>query len=833
MAGLPPSAKKSILSPPVPPGSQAHKLVLACSAAFFILALSAAKADDAPAMQPHTMFGNVGIIELPSARMAPDGELTAGASFFENTQRYVLGFQALPWLETSFRYSGLQHFDPDFPVYYDRSFAVKARLWDETDILPAFAVGFNDIIGTGIYSSEYLVASKKFGDLDTSIGLGWGRLGVNGDIKNPFTLISNSYETRPIFNGAGGTNFNVYFHGPKVGLFGGAVWHTPLSGLALLAEYSSDDYSFEASRGNFKPRNQMNFGASYQVSSGIQLGLNWLYGRSIGGNIVFALDPTKPQYPGTISPPPPEVVSRSEEDQQYALNVLTQRAHPLRKASLTVRADNSAFVDHLMSGTEPFQDIRVQGSTLVLTGQIRDAAGLCRSAAQMAQTYNARIDSIIVRRNERDTLAQCTVPSSSLLLNANFAGRNTGPAIQDAETLKSLRSALVGQKIQVAALSLTQSDVVLYYTNSQYSAEKDATDRIVRVLMAKAPPQIENFRLIAMGSGIPEQEFDITRSTAERGYLQGDDPTETMTMSPAQMQNPVLSLADQRTFPRVYWSFFPQFRQALFDPVNPFAVQFLAAADGGVELARGFSINGEIEASLYDNFNKNRLSDSELPHVRSDFIRYFTNGKTGIGDFEADYRFRLSPNVFALARAGYLESMFAGAGGEVLWRPENQRWAVGVDLYSVWQRDFDRLFGLQSYRVTTGHVSMYYQSPWYDFNFAVHVGQYLAGDRGFTFEATRRFSTGVEIGAFFTKTNVPASQFGEGSFDKGLIIRIPLGWMAPIDTQGSLNMDMRPVQRDGGQRLLGDATLFNATRRTSLGEAVLMKEEHGPVNDDW
>jgi hypothetical protein len=159
--------------------------------------------------------------------------------------------------------------------------------------------------------------------------------------------------------------------------------------------------------------------------------------------------------------------------------------------------------------------------------------------------------------------------------------------------------------------------------------------------------------------------------------------------------------------------------------------------------------------------------------------------------------------------------MYAGAGGEILWRPAGQRWALGVDAFDVQQRDFDRLLGLQSYRAFTGHVSLYYASPWYDLNFVVRAGQYLAHDRGLTVEISRRFSTGVEIGAFFTKTNVSAQQFGEGSFDKGIMLRIPLNWIAPIETQAQLNMDLRPVQRDGGQRLEGDARLYYDTRRVS------------------
>ena len=83
---------------------------------------------------------------------------------------------------------------------------------------------------------------------------------------------------------------------------------------------------------------------------------------------------------------------------------------------------------------------------------------------------------------------------------------------------------------------------------------------------------------------------------------------------------------------------------------------------------RDSALVGEAEANIYDNFNTDRPSDSLLPHVRSDFVKYFTEGKNGIGQLEGDYRFRLAPDVYAIARAGYLESMFAGGGGEVLWR---------------------------------------------------------------------------------------------------------------------------------------------------------------------
>ena len=77
------------------------------------------------AVDPTDLFGGRGIIATPSARMAPDGELSAGASFLKNNQHYNFGFEVLPWLEATFRYSGLQHFHAGI------SGLLRPRLWRE------------------------------------------------------------------------------------------------------------------------------------------------------------------------------------------------------------------------------------------------------------------------------------------------------------------------------------------------------------------------------------------------------------------------------------------------------------------------------------------------------------------------------------------------------------------------------------------------------------------------------------------------------------------------------------------------------------------------------
>jgi len=830
-----------------------RRIALAGTTTIAILLLASSVLAQGSGGDPSNLFGSRGLMGTPSARMAPDGELSVGAGFLKNNQHYDLEFQALPWLDTTLRYSGLQHFNPQYPVYYDRAFGFKARLWQEGDIIPAVAIGIDDIIGTGVYSGEYLVASKRFGDLDTSLGLGWGRYAGAATFKNPLAAVFPSFNNRSSsYNIAGAGNFSSFFHGPRVGVFGGAVWHTPLDGLALMIEYDSDNYPNEKAAGNFSPRSQVNYGAAYDLSDATQVSLDWLYGRSLGGGFSLRLDPVHAQYPQKIEPPPPPVESRTLEQRQQALAALEDLRDPRNtrrvQAFQNRSADRNGFVDALWRQGSDYSDIQLNQNTLDLTVAGAISSTRCAATARLMQGVAVHIDRIRLRTIEGKRSVSCAVPrtiegasiSAALLSNTDLENlaipalhiqtidaSGVAAAPDRAQAERAIRAAITAQRIYVQALALGQGELVLYYSNYHYFSESDAIDRIVRVLTKEAPPEIEKFRLVALVAGRPIREFDALRGPVERSYEQEDGSIfnhSIQSVAPA-MNQPVLAAAESKTYPQFNWGLYPQFRQALFDPSQPFGVQFVAVASAGLDLAPGLSLYGSVEGNLYDDFNTSRVSDSQLPHVRSDFMKYFTQGKNGIGNLEADYRFRVAPNVFVKARAGYLESMFAGAGGEILWRPEGARWALGADVYQVWQRNFDRLLGLQHYHKATGHISLYYDSPWYDLNFELRAGQYLAGDRGFTLQITRRFSTGVEIGAFATKTNVSASQFGEGSFDKGLIIRIPLGWVAPIETQSQIGLDLRPVQRDGGQALNGDATLYDETRSTSEGE--LLRQQPG------
>ena len=157
-----------------------HRVGLGCIATVLTVtfALPAAADDDELFEQNRTTYGDMGILEMPSARMASDGQVSLTIGDLDGSQwRITGGFQVLPWLEGTFRYSHIPHFNRNgTEPLYDRSFGMKLRLFQETAYTPAVAVGVRDLIGTGIYGAEYVVLSKRFWTVDFTAGLGWGRL---------------------------------------------------------------------------------------------------------------------------------------------------------------------------------------------------------------------------------------------------------------------------------------------------------------------------------------------------------------------------------------------------------------------------------------------------------------------------------------------------------------------------------------------------------------------------------------------------------------------------------------------------------------------------------
>ena len=804
-------------------GKRGLKLTgLAVLAVLFGQAAARGQEPQTDAALPINFYGAPGLLEMPSGHMGPDGAFRFSVAYANFTQRYSLTFQALPWLQASFHYIGTKNFSPSYSTYYDRSFGLKIRLQDEQDGWPEISVGALDIAGTSLLSGEYLVGSKHLGPVDVTLGMGWGRLAGTGLFRNPFTYILPSFKRRNFYStgtrGVGGTGqiqFGQFFRGPKASLFGGIVWQTPLKGLTLIGEYSSDNYSQESARGAFKPDMQFNIGASYAFNDWANITAAWLYGNTAMVQVSVHSDPTRPQLVARLGPAPLPAHLRSEAELRALARPTPALVEP---AIASVGVDGREFV-------------------IMTRGGVAAASAVCeRLTAYLQTAHDNGFQEVAVSDVDDPTGAVrfCksadAEPSAQARL-ALFIGQSAADKAKEAAEQREVRRAARRQAIAKASaqglkienLSIEGDAVDIAFENTHYRTETEAYGRLTRVLMDTMPDDINQFRLTSLVGGMPARQMTIPRSSLERVIRARGNSAELLPAIDTQnapADPDVLSLKTVDPYPRFDWAIRPEYTQSLFDPDRPYRFQLLLGLQGGVDIARGLRVQGEFQVNLVDNFANLRGSNSLLPHVRSDFKEYYQQGKTGFSQMQASYRTTLGRGLFAEAKAGYFESMFAGVGGEMLWRPEGKRWAIGVSAYEVWQRGFDRLADLRDYHVLTGHVNFYYQLPYHGLNLRIHAGRYLAGDYGATFEIVRRFDTGVEIGAFATLTNVPFSKFGEGSFDKGIVLRFPVDWLAPVNSQSQFAMTLRPLTRDGGQVLANEYDLYDATTRTSYGDVL-------------
>lgn len=254
--------------------------------------------------QTLNLYGNPGLIDMPSAEQLPDGELSITYGQVGDSKRTSIGFQMLPRVHGTIRLSEIT--DAPGQKSTARGFDLSFQLVEEDGWLPGVALGFRDLLGDGPYGAEYIVASKEVVDgLTLTGGIGWGRLGSSGTLGEIFG------DRGPVTDPPGQLQFDSYFQG-EAAFFGGVAWDTPIDGVRLLAEYSSDEYEPE-SNGGFDRKSDFNFGVAYAPNDYLQASAAWMYGSSFGFQFTIRGNPKKPLMPQDLGAGPSPVVARAPD----------------------------------------------------------------------------------------------------------------------------------------------------------------------------------------------------------------------------------------------------------------------------------------------------------------------------------------------------------------------------------------------------------------------------------------------------------------------------------------------------------------------------------------
>lgn len=660
-------------------------------------------------------FGGVGLLQMPSARMARDGEFSASYHDSEEYRRWAASVQIYDWLETTLRYTDTRtkpySYNPGFSgdqSHKDKGIDFKFKLLDEGYWVPQTVFGVRDFAGTGLFDSEYLAASKRWGDIDFTLGIGWGNMAESANISNPFCNYKESFCVRPGFNGIPGDfELGNMFHG-SAALFGGIEYQTPWKPLRVKVEYDGNDYSQE--------------------------------------------------YAGVIH-------------QSTPINVgLVYKATSLLDTTISYQRGNT-----LMWGFS-------------LQTNFNDIANV--NVDEPRHEYQAKSDV--------DKSANWDEVGSALTNNAGIS--NPEIYVDDKNSVVTV----IGEQ-------------------KKYRYRSEADQRASIILNNSLTDTADTYKFIDTREGLPVEQRTVVAEQLKAKYsgeYLGQQGTEVKNnKSPEPIAGNMVYSANKSPFD---YSFTPTLQQSWGGPEAFYLYQL------GLNTSADFHVNSNmwLTSTVYwnwvDNFDKFNYTappndGTDLPRVRTHVREYVASSDLLLNNLQASWMDELKQDLYAQAYTGYLEMMYAGAGAEFLYRPYGASWALGVDGNYVRQRDWNNTLKLADYTAKTGHATLYWQVPLLESTLAkISVGQYLAEDKGFTLDLSRRFDSGIIAGAFATITDVSAEEYGEGSFTKGFYVSIPLDLLLVHPTTRVGSIAWIPLTRDGGQMLGRKYGLYTLTEPAGI-----------------
>lgn len=616
-----------------------------------------------------------GVIRTPNARFFSEGYGSFNLANNDPLQHIRITLSPYNWLEASFFYNDMNIYRYAYVVENqsnkDKGFSAKFRIKEES-IFPAFAIGFEDFAGTGKFSSEYIVASKKIRKFDLSAGVGWGRLGSLDNIPNLLSYFHNDFDVRENYtNEIGGVpEYKSYFRG-KSAFFWSAVYK-PLESHELLLKLEYDSNNFTSQSGyNAVESSRYNFGIAWQPLENIELGIYQTEGNDTSFNILLK----KNFFP-----------------KRDKVNFLEVKSNDCRTI------------------TEKY---------------------LC-----------------ILERSAEDGI---------LVQNADING-NTA-RIRYIQTIAN-----------------NERDIAIAYQKK------------IKQLI----PQIDNLELTPMNGSLPLETLQYN------GKFEEEIRNPNIYKSEDFAFNPLIK------YPVSSFSVTPGIKSHIGSPASFYFGEIFMGVNFSSVLTKHVEFESIYTIPVIDNYEALAYDPgyTDVYPTRIDIQNYLKEGQSGFDRFLFNYFNHMKKKSYLALSFGHFEQMYSGARLEYLYHDVENIFSYGFEISTVRQRAFSKnFFKFKDYSSVTGHINFYIYEPYLDFTIHASVGRYLARDIGGTIEITRSFSNGLEMGAFFTLTDLTSEQFGEGSFDKGVFFSYPLDLFSIGPKKGKSKYLYRPLTRDGGSKL--------------------------------
>ncbi len=616
----------------------------------------------------------------------------------------TLTITPLDWLEASYFY-----YRPSDLVwesnsraghYLDKGFNVKFLYEPKNNIYPNIALGLDDFAGTGFFTREYIVATQNLQKMNITLGLGWGKFVGESSFKNPFSYISETFNSRPEISKnlslGGEPSYDQWFKGRST-LFGGIEYFIPrANGLKLKVEYDPYNYfdfsAINLDSASFKRRNkdsEINFGLSYPINKNFTVDFSYIKGNTANFSFVYRYtfnknSVEKPAFNPEIS----KANSGNTKDAFYRDLLFNLNKNNLLLQTATLNKNN---LDVAISTSNHRNAVRSSSYAAIISKEVADLNDVNLSKINISHINTG-------------------IELNNITYVANQLNKNSSLPV---EIIKSYTSIDSGNK-------------------NSYKAHDFQPEVAFPVIFSSISPTLVNH------VGNPE-----------KFYYGGVD------------------------------------------------LQYISE----IQFRRNLILSSELNYSLYNNFQDTVSGPgSDMQHVRTDIVDYLKASTLYLKRMQLDYIFTPYKDVYAKISGGIFETMYGGIGGEMLYKPFSKNFSFGLDIFYVRQRGFDQKFSFKEYDTLTGHLSFAYHLP-LGIEANISYGKYLAKDVGYTFDLSRRTPSGFKAGIYFTRTDVSAELFGEGSFDKGFYFQIPIDLFSNEYKGNYTSFKLSPLTRDGGAKL--------------------------------
>lgn len=724
--------------------------------------------------------GQSGYINTPSAVVEEDGTFSFGYGYDSPYGQLWVTSTILPALQVTGRYvsiTGVPAFsnsatDPEYGAgygrYKDKVVDGKLQLWKEGSNYPAVALGAADVFGTELFKSQYAVATKTFGAArNVELSLGYGNKRIDG-------------------------------------LFAGARW-TSLNhpNWSVVAEYNSIDYKKDYAAtltGAANRRKGPAVGLEYRWG---WLGIQAARGRdNFSVNAFVSIPFGEREYVPKIYEPP-----------------VFQDKDPIPLPTIAEWRQDAGFGADLVKAlaAQDFKNIRVglDGTVLHLT------------------LTNSRISNMgrAIGRAVRTALA--FKPAETTTITVTYTVLDQPVATYEFFNLPKLEDYLAGKVDRQAFNDAVlvrypeKSDVIRDDQQTWLAGLIDepanmapAVAAPVAVVPADAPPQPAPATAVPVAT--PQADNRSLHAVTDTGAVGMAAPAADIPANQVKNDGKLrIAVGHEGDVVQVTsvdresnrFKIAPKIGFFFNDPSGAFRYSISAAGTYDRRLGDGLYLNTAASLSLLETVSGvKQPSNSNLPHVRTDVAKYLGENRFALSRVLLNKYYSPAERWYVRGSAGLYEDMYRGFGGQALYLPKNSRWAADLSVDALQQRGYKRLFDSLDYKTVTAIASLHYKLP-RGITVTARAGRFLARDEGVRVEFKRRFQSGIEVGAWYTRTNgndiTAPGKPGAPYHDRGIFLSVPFNIMLPMDSQGTAGFALSPWTRDVGQMVASPGDLYD------------------------